>query len=119
MTTKGHYNMKNKLVIALLVANAFIWGVFLPSNAKADDYNTAVIAHVVKETVSGKGVDTSVLEAEMHKLAYNFSLEMTSVLEKHLPAILEGLAAELRMNADSKYKCSMLKDTKIADKECS
>ena len=111
--------MKNKLVIALLVANAFIWGVFLPSNAKADDYNKTVVAHVVKETISGNGVDTSVLEAEMHKLAYKFSLEMTSVLEKHLPAILESLAAELRMNADSKYKCSMLKDTKIADKECS
>ena len=45
---------------------------------------------------------------------------MTDVLEKHLPQILEGLeAAEIRMNADSKYKCSLLKDTKIADKECS
>ena len=43
---------------------------------------------------------------------------MTDVLEKHLPQILEGFA-EIRMNADSKYKCSLLKDTKIADKECS
>ena len=103
--------MKNKLVIALLVANAFIWGVFLPSNAKADDYNTAVIAHVVKETVSGKGVDTSVLEAEMHKLAYKFSLEMTSVLEKHLPYILEGIAADIRLKADNEYKCNLYKGT--------
>ena len=38
---------------------------------------------------------------------------MTSVLEKHLPSILESIAAELRMNADSKYKCSLLKDTKL------
>ena len=44
---------------------------------------------------------------------------MTDILEKNLPVILESLAAELRMNADSKYKCSLLKDTKIADKECS
>ena len=79
----------------------------------------AVIAHVIKEKVSGNNVDMSVLENEMHKLAYNFALEMTDVLEKHLPQILEGLAAEIRMNADSKYKCSLLKDTKIADKECS
>ena len=33
--------------------------------------------------------------------------------------ILEGLASEIRGNADSAYKCSLLKDTKIADKECS
>lgn len=86
---------------------------------QADEYNTAVIAHVIKEKVSGNGVDMSVLENEMQKLAYNFALEMTDVLEKHLPQILEGLAAEIRMSADSKYKCSLLKDTKIADKECS
>jgi hypothetical protein len=55
----------------------------------------------------------------MQKLAYNFALQMTDVLEKNLPVILESLAAELRMNADSKYKCALLKDTKIADKECS
>ena len=88
-------------------------------SVQADDYNTAVIGHVVKETVSGNGVDTSVLEAEMQKLAYNFALQMTDVLEKNLPVILESLAAELRMNADSKYKCSLLKGTKIEDKECS
>ena len=89
------------------------------NSVKANDYNTAVIGHVIKETVSGEGVDTSVLEAEMQKLAYNFALEMTNVLEKNLPAILESLASQLRQNADSKYKCSLLKDTKIADKECS
>ena len=54
----------------------------------------------------------------MHKLAYQFSLEMVDVLEKHLPNILESIAAEIRLKADSKYKCELLKDTKIADKEC-
>ena len=39
------------------------------------------------------------------------------VLEKHLLQILEELAVEIRMNADSKYKCSWLKDTKRAYKE--
>jgi hypothetical protein len=109
----------NKLIITLLIVNGIIWGMWLPSQAKADDYNTAVIAHVIKEKVSGNGVDMSVLESEMQKLAYNFALQMTDVLEKNLPAILESLAAELRQNADSKYKCSLLEDTKIADKECS
>ena len=109
----------NKLIVTLLIVNGIIWGMWLPSQAKADDYNTAVIAHVIKEKVSGNGVDMSVLESEMQKLAYNFALQMTDVLEKNLPAILESLAAELRQNADSKYKCSLLEDTKIADKECS
>jgi hypothetical protein len=107
--------MKNTIIIALLIVNVFIWS----SVSKADDYNTAVVGHVIKETVSGDGVDTSVLEAEMAKLAYNFSLEMVSVLEKKLPSILESLAAQLRQNADSEYKCKLLEDTKIADKECS
>ena len=102
----------------VIVLNSLLW-FGLSSLAKADDYNTAVVAHVIKEKISGNGVDISVLEAEMQKLAYNFSLEMTSVLEKHLPSILESLASELRQNADSKYKCSLLEDTKIADKECS
>ena len=109
----------NKLIIAILIVNGIIWGIWLPSQAKADDYNTAVIAHVIKENVNGNGVDMSVLETEMQKLAYNFALQMTDVLEKNLPIILESLAAELRQNADSKYKCSLLEDTKIADKECS
>ena len=91
----------------------------ISKSVQADEYNTAVVAHVIKENISGNGVDMSVLEAEMAKLAYKFSLEMTDVLEKNLPAILESLAAELRQNADSKYKCSLLEDTKIADKECS
>ena len=110
------YIMK-KLILILAVLwfglNAFA------KSVQADEYNTAVIAHVIKENISGDGVDTSVLEAEMAKLAYQFSLEMTSVVEKHLPNILEAIANEIRLKADSKYKCSLLKDTKIADKECS
>ena len=107
-----------KKMILILAVLWFGLNAFAKS-VQADEYNTAVIGHVVKETVSGNGVDTSVLEAEMQKLAYNFALQMTDILEKNLPVILESLAAELRMNADSKYKCSLLKDTKIADKECS
>ena len=102
----------------IVVLNTVLW-FGLSSIAKANDYNTAVIGHVVKETISGNGVDMSVLESEMQKLAYQFALQMTDVLEKNLPVILESLAAELRLNADSKYKCSLLEDTVIADKECS
>ena len=92
-----------KFVMFVIVLNGIIW-FGLSSLAKADDYNEAVVAHVIKESVSGNGVDMSVLEAEMAKLTYKFSLEMTSVLEKHLPNILESIAAELRMKADENYK---------------
>ena len=108
--------MKKLILIFLLVwfgLNAFA------KSVSANDYNTAVVAHIIKEKISGNNVDTSVLEAEMHKLVYNFTLEMTGVLEKHLPNILESVAAEIRQKADSEYKCKLLKDTKIADKECS
>ena len=101
------------LVILWLGLSAFA------NSVKADEYNKAVVAHVIKENISGNGVDMSVLEFEMQKLAYNFALEMTDVLEKHLPNILESIAADIRLKADSKYKCALLKDTKIADKECS
>ena len=94
--------MMKKLILILAVLwfglNAFA------KSVQADDYNTAVVAHVIKENISGNGVDMSVLEAEMAKIAYQFSLEMTSVLEKHLPSILESIANELRMKADEKYK---------------
>ena len=92
-----------KKIILILAVLWFSLNAFAKS-VQADDYNTAVIAHVIKENISGDGVDMSVLEAEMAKLAYNFSLQMTSVLEKHLPSILESIAQELRMKADEMYK---------------
>ena len=97
---KGYIMKKMILILAVLWLglNAFA------KSVQADDYNTAVVAHVIKENISGNGVDMSVLEAEMSKLAYQFSLEMTSVIEKHLPNILESIAAELRMKADEMYK---------------
>ena len=101
------------LAILWLGLNAFA------KSVQADDYNKAVVAHVIKENISGNGVDTSVLEAEISKLAYNFALEMTDVIEKNLPVILESLAAEIRAKADSEYKCELLKGSKIEDKECS
>jgi len=92
-----------KKMILILAVLWFGLNAFAKS-VQADDYNTAVVAHVIKENISGNGVDMSVLEAEMAKLAYKFSLEMTSVVEKHLPVILESIAKELRMKADEMYK---------------
>ena len=108
--------MKKLILIGLLVwfgLNAFA------KSVSANDYNTAVVAHIIKEKISGNNVDTSVLEGELQRLAHLYALEMVDVIEKHLPNILESIAADIRLKADSKYKCELLKDTKIADKECS
>ena len=108
--------MKKLILLFLLVwlgLNAFA------KSVSANDYNTAVVAHIIKEKISGNNVDTSVLEGELQRLMHLYALEMVDVIEKHLPTILESLAADIRLKADSKYKCELLKDTKIADKECS
>ena len=108
--------MKKLILIFLLVwlgLNAFA------KSVSANDYNTAVVAHIIKEKISGNNVATSVLEGELQRLMHLYALEMVDVIEKHLPTILESLAADIRLKADSKYKCELLKDTKIADKECS
>ena len=89
------------------------------NSVKANDSTTATVAHIITQKIQGNNVDTSVLEAEMSRLAYEMSLEMVSIIETHLPAILEGIAQDIRMKSDSAYKCSLLKDTKIKDKECS
>ena len=112
---KGYIMKKMILILAVLWLglNAFA------KSVQANDSTEALVAHIITQKVQGNNVDTSVLEAEMSKLAYQFSLEMVDVIEKHLPNILEGIAQEIRMKSDSAYKCSLLKDTKIADKECS
>ena len=105
----------------LIFLLAIVWfGLTAFANSvKANDSTTATVAHIVTQKIQGNNVDTSVLEAELSRLAYNMSLEMVSILEDHLPYILEGIAQELKMKSDSAYKCSLVKDTKIADKECS
>ncbi len=105
-----------KKVIFLL---AILWlglSAFAKS-VKADDYNTAVIGHIIQTKVNGGNVDTSVLEAELQKLTYNFATEMTFVLQKHLPNILEGIASEMRQNADKIYKCKLLEGGSYECKE--
>ena len=67
----------------LLLILAILW-VGLNAFAKsvqADDYNTAVVAHVIKENISGNGVDMSVLESEMQKIAYQFALETATTAD--------------------------------------
>ena len=107
-----------KFLITVIVLNSIIW-FGLSSLAKADDYNTAVIGHVVSETIKGTDIDhQKLLEAEMSKMAHTFTLQLVNVLQEHLPYIMDSVMTQLRLDLDKKHKCLLLKDSKIGDKEC-
>jgi len=94
-----------------------MWG-FNTANA-GEDYNKAVIGHVIQSKVNGTNVDVSkLMEGELEKLAHQFAIESISILQAYLPAILDGVAADLRLKADKEYKCALLEGSKIEDKEC-
>ena len=104
-----------KFVMTILIVNGLIWGL-LSNIAKADDYNKAVIGHVIQSKVNGENVDVNALMSyELEKLAHKYSIEMVSILQAYLPAILDGVMTDLRLQADEKYKCALLKDSKIED----
>ncbi len=103
-----------KFVMTILIVNGLIWG--LLSNVKADDYSKAVIGHVIQSKVNGTNVDVNALMSyELEKLAHKYSIEMVSILQAYLPAILDGVMTDLRLQADEKYKCALLEGTKIED----
>ena len=93
------------------------WGLTAFQNSvKANDYTTAVIGHVIqnhKEIDHGK-----LLENEMNRLMHSVSIEMVSILQKHLPYIMDGVMTELKLELDKTHKCLLLKDSKIKDKDC-
>ena len=105
-----------KFVITVIIINGLIWGLLSNIQAKANDYATTVIGHVIqnhKEIDHGK-----LLENEMNRLMHSVSIEMVSILQKHLPYIMEGVMTELKLELDKTHKCLLLKDSKIKDKDC-
>jgi hypothetical protein len=54
----------------------------------------------------------------MNRLMHSMSIEMVSILQKHLPYIMDGVMTELKLELDKTHKCLLLKDSKIKDKDC-
>ena len=97
---------------------ALLWFglVSFQNSVKANDYTTAVIGHVIQ---NHKEIDHGqLLENEMNRLMHSISIEMVSILQKHLPYIMEGVMTELKLELDKTHKCLLLKDSKIKDKDC-
>jgi len=109
--------MKKFLIfLAILAISVYGFLTCTMNSLKASEYNTAVIGHVITQKVTGQPIDTSkLMEQELARAAHLFAIDSISILQKYLPAILDKMAADLRLEADKNYKCSLLKDTKIQD----
>ena len=99
--------MKKFIILLLLL---------LPVSVQANDKTTVVVGHVVSETIKGTDIDISyIMEKELEGAAHKFIIEATSILQMYLPAILEGVAADLRLKADKEYKCRLLENGGMND----
>ena len=99
--------MKKFIILLLLL---------LPVSVQANDKTTVVVGHVVSETIKGTDIDISyIMEKELEGAAHKFIIEATSILQMYLPAILEGVAADLRLKADHEYKCKLLENGGMND----
>ena len=98
-----------KPLFTLFLAFVYIWSWSIFNVVKADTYNKAVIGHVISETIKGTDIDTKyIMENELEKLAHKFMVDSISILQAYLPQILEGVAADLRLQVDKKYKEEIL-----------
>jgi|TARA_Y100000589_G_C27153511_1_gene629870 hypothetical protein len=99
--------MKKFIILLLLL---------LPVSVQANDKTTVVVGHVVSETIKGTDIDISyIMEKELEAVAHQFMIESISILQAYLPAILEGVAADLRLKADHEYKCKLLENGGMND----
>jgi hypothetical protein len=103
-----------KVIIGLLV---FWVGFNLTYNhVNAGEYDKAVLGHVI--TNSSEIDKEKLFEAELARIGHKYALEMVSIMQQYLPSIIDGAMADLRLKLDEQHKCLLLKDTKIADKQC-
>ena len=107
--------MKKLILLGLIVwlsLNAFA------NSVKAETKTEAIIGHVITQAIQGNDMDhAEVFSNEMNNLIHQFSLDMIEIITKNMPNILDSISAELRKQADEKYKCS-LQDKNYKNKEC-
>ena len=88
------------------------------TTAKADTKSEAIVGHVITQVIQGNDMDhAEVMTNELAALMHKFSIEITSVLLQNMPNILDSISAQLRLELDKQYKCS-LQDKDYKNKEC-
>ena len=109
--------MKKFLAIIIILNSLLFIG--LSSVAKADDKTSAIVGHVITQAIQGNEMDhAEVMTNELAALMHKFSIEITSVLLQNMPNILDSISAQLRLELDKQYKCS-LQSEDYKNKECS
>ena len=104
-----------KKLILLLAVIYFTLTAF-QNSVKADEKTTAVVGHIISETMKGTDIDISyIMEKELEAIAHKFMIESISILQMYLPAILEGVASDMRLKADHEYKCKLLENGGMND----
>jgi len=100
------------LAILWLGLNAFA------NSVKADTKTEAIIGHVITQAIQGNDMDhAEVMGNELKLLMHKYSIEMTHVLLQYMPNILDSISAQLRLELDKQYKCS-LQSEDYKNKEC-
>ena len=108
-------NKIKEFIMITIVALAFM---LITGTAKSDEKTEAIVGHVITQVIQGNDMDhTEVMTNELNALMHKFSIEMTDVLLQYMPSILDSISAQLRLELDKKYKCSLQGDYK--NKDCS
>ena len=107
-----------KFFALIIILNTLLW-FGLSSVAKADEKTTAIIGHVITQAIQGNEMDhAEVMGNELASIVHKYSIEMTTVLLQYMPSILDSISAQLRLELDKQYKCS-LQDKDYKNKDCS
>ena len=107
----------NKIIFILVV----LWlGLSAFANSvKAETKTEALIGHVITQAIQGNDMDhAEVMGKELKALMHQYSIEMNHILLQHMPNILDTISAQLRLELDKQYKCS-LQSEEYKNKECS
>ena len=106
-----------KFFATIIILNTLLF-VGLSSVAKADEKTSSIIGHVITQAIQGNDMDhAEVMSNELKALMHQYSIEMTHVLLQHMPNILDSISAQLRLELDKQYKCS-LQSEDYKNKEC-
>ena len=101
------------LVVLWLGLSAFA------NSVKAETKTETLIGHVITQDIQGNDMDhAEVMGNELKALMHQYSIEMTHILLQHMPNILDTISAQLRLELDKQYKCS-LQSEEYKNKECS
>ena len=100
------------ILIIFFATYIYVCTLINPIKANADEYNEAVVGHVITQVLQGTDIEAAaVMEAQLERILYNMITEFSGVLQEHLPNILDSLASEIRQKNDKEFKCALLKNS--------